>query len=514
MNPTTIPYGPVTPGRSDRGSVLPTRHREQEGMTRPGPRMRIRAGHSYHNYFTVSLGQRNATFVERAMTPLARWFSWAHAVTFVPEPGFEAIHTWNAVPLLTRRPYIITFEDYLPRTPDDIRIGWFERALRDRLLSKQCVALIAISEYALRQFRHQHRDFEGLPELLAKTELLYPVVQPRRTCPKPQSDRLKLLFVGRDFMRKGGPSVLRAHARLREHGIPVETTIVSSLDWKRSGYVGRPDGAIRASRTARFGAGRPDLRRSLPLDAVLRLMDRADYLVFPTFHDTFGFVSLEAFAGGTPVITTNACVLPELVTPGVSGHLLPFENDGVVGKWAWLYGTPIRTISMHMVAPPSALATALFEHLATSWENRRGLRGAQRRSSCGRSRRLPSGNRTDPPGSALREIGSAVGDAARPHGNRMARGQDRAADSMPRCTSEGFSRLRAVVSLLRDRHARPTSRGSSGPRRVLPPSGSSSRPRDRHRRRPHARGSCACSKEQGYPAARSPRRLLHGLGPL
>jgi hypothetical protein len=91
--------------------------------------VRVRTGHSYHVYFSIALGQRNARFVERAMTPLARylsWFPWADAVTFTPEPGFDALHTWNAVPLLTRRPFVTTFEDFMPRTPDDRRIGWIE----------------------------------------------------------------------------------------------------------------------------------------------------------------------------------------------------------------------------------------------------------------------------------------------------------------------------------------------------------------------------------------------------
>ncbi len=335
--------------------------------------IRIRTGHSYHIPFTITLGQRNARFVGRALTPLARylrWFPWADAVSFLPEPGFDAIHSWNTVPLLTRRPFITTFEDYMPRTPDDRRIGWYERALRNRLLSGRCIALIATSQYALRQFRHQHRDFELLPQLLAKTELLYPVVPARRAAPKtPSPDRLKLLFVGRDFMRKGGPVLLRAHAGLRARGVPVETVIVSSLQWAPDDYVGPPDAAYVKDELRGLAQEGVIHHRALPSTAVIPLMDAADYLVFPTFHDTFGFVSLEAMAGGTPVIATNTCVMPEIVTPGENGFLLPFENDAI-GKWRWLYQQADPSYGDAYSRTTHRLAADLVERLAIAWEER------------------------------------------------------------------------------------------------------------------------------------------------
>ncbi len=332
--------------------------------------LRIRTGHSYHVYFTIALGQRNAQFVERAMTPLNRWFDAAGAFSFLPGPGYDAIHAWNAVPLLSRRPYILTFEDFMPRTPTDIRVGWLERWLRDRLLDERCVALVACSDYALRQFRRQHAGFARLPELLAKTEVLYPVTPLRRERPKSSGDRLRLLFVGRDFMRKGGPALVRAHQRLRAAGIPVETTVVSSLQWSPRDYVGPPDARyVQTAHAALVQEGvvhHPDLGNA----AVNALMEEADYLVFPTFHDTFGFVAIEALAAGTPVIATDTCVLPEVVEPGVSGHLLPFDNDAEVGKWTWLYRQADPGYLDAYEDTTARLADALTERLATAWEDR------------------------------------------------------------------------------------------------------------------------------------------------
>lgn len=343
-----------------------------------GARIRIRTGHSYHVYFTIVLGQANATFVERALTPLARlmgtrlapWATWTDAMTFVPEPGFDAVHSWNAVPVLTRRPYIVTFEDFMPRTPEDRRIPWLEKTLSRNMAGSRCIRLIATSDYAVRQFHHQHRDNPDLPALAAKLERIYPVVPPRRTSPKSRSDGLRLLFVGRDFMRKGGPVLLRAHARLRAAGIPVETTIVSSLDWRPTDYVGPPDHSY--VQEALRGLDQEGIvhHRSLNTAAVRDLMDATDYFVFPTFHDTFGFVAIEALAGGTPVIASDTCVQPEIITPGENGHLLPFQNDAVVGKWSWLYKQADRGYLDAYDQATATMADALVERVSSTWEDR------------------------------------------------------------------------------------------------------------------------------------------------
>ena len=150
----------------------------------------------------------------------------------------------------------------------------------------------------------------------------------------------------------------------------MRTTIVSSLRWSVGDYVGPPDPkGIEASEKELSTEGIV-LHRSLPNDEVRRLMAQADFLILPTFHDTFGYVSLEAMAAATPVIATATCAQREIVEPGRSGFLLDFDNDFEVGKWTWLYGKKRPGYIDAYWSTIDSLASAIAVHLRRCWEMR------------------------------------------------------------------------------------------------------------------------------------------------
>jgi glycosyltransferase involved in cell wall biosynthesis len=352
-------------------SATPAR---ESSVSRLGPPLRVRTRRDYYIPFDVNFGQRNAVFLERPWAPLKRVVYWGDAVTFLPEPDYDIVHAVNAVPVFSRRPYVMTFSDFMPRVPEDRYVGWLERWLQRELLSPRCVALLALSEYAARQFREQNRDFPGLARLEEKLEVRYPAVAPRRSEPKPApTDELKLLFVGRDFMRKGGPALVRAHEQLRAAGVPVRTTIVSSLGWKANDtYVDPPSPELVAREHARIEQEGIVHIRSAPNAEVYRLMEETHYFIFPTLHDIFGYVMLEALACATPVIATATNATPEVIEEGRSGHLLPLELDGRLGRWAWTYRTSEPGFVPAYEAATDSLADALAERLAKCWEARDG----------------------------------------------------------------------------------------------------------------------------------------------
>ena len=139
----------------------------------------------------IDFGQRNAVFLKRPLTA-RRLAVWAESFAPVPEPGYDLTHSFNAVPTMTRRPYIVSFESYLPRFPADHDHGiltrpldLLEEHLRARLADDRCIACLAYSQYAQRQFRHQAAGSRHRAAIEAKLRVRYPAFPLRRTTPKP-----------------------------------------------------------------------------------------------------------------------------------------------------------------------------------------------------------------------------------------------------------------------------------------------------------------------------------------
>lgn len=331
---------------------------------------RVRSDRTYQMPFLVNLGQRNAEITNRYLMPLRKLWPWTGAFAFIG-PGYDLIHSLNSVPLLTRLPYIISFEDFIPRTPTDIRVAALERVLTQRIARQQCVALVAMSRYALRQMRAQHRHSPELPALLAKTEVIHPAVPARDVRPRPMGQRLRLLFVGNDYMRKGLPVLARAHATLVRWGIPAESTAVTALRWNRRDYIGPPDrDIVECEKMRLFRSGVRILPKLQNLE-VMQLMRESDFLVMPTFHDTFGYVVLEALSHATPVIATNTCAMPEMIEHGRNGWLLDFPNESEVGKWQGIYRNADPDYTARYAAELDRLGVELADALARLWDERR-----------------------------------------------------------------------------------------------------------------------------------------------
>jgi glycosyltransferase involved in cell wall biosynthesis len=117
--------------------------------------------------------------------------------------------------------------------------------------------------------------------------------------------RVRLLFVGGDFVRKGGDVLLTAFRK--DLGRDCELDIVTRENVNT-------DGLANVRIHHGLGPNAPGL---------LELYARADVFVFPTFADTLPLVNMEAMASGLPVVTTNVGALTEEIEEGVTGFLVP-----------------------------------------------------------------------------------------------------------------------------------------------------------------------------------------------
>jgi glycosyltransferase involved in cell wall biosynthesis/GT2 family glycosyltransferase len=119
------------------------------------------------------------------------------------------------------------------------------------------------------------------------------------------NDRLRVLFVGGDFSRKGGETLVEAMKSLDGE---VELDVVTGV---------RPPSISTASST------RVHLGLDHASDELFELFRRADVFVLPTIGETYGLVLCEAMACGLPIVATNVGAIPEIVEDGRSGVLVP-----------------------------------------------------------------------------------------------------------------------------------------------------------------------------------------------
>lgn len=116
-------------------------------------------------------------------------------------------------------------------------------------------------------------------------------------------DGKNILFVGVDWEGKGGPELLRAFRLVRSRIPDATLTIVGcSPPLQQAGcrIVGR-----------------------IPPHELSQYYANASLFCLPTRHEAFGISILEAMAHRLPIIATNVGAIPEMVTSGKNGFLVP-----------------------------------------------------------------------------------------------------------------------------------------------------------------------------------------------
>jgi glycosyltransferase involved in cell wall biosynthesis len=128
---------------------------------------------------------------------------------------------------------------------------------------------------------------------------------------------VRLLFVGADFARKGGPTLVEAFRSglHREYRLDIVTKDANAAR-ELAGVEGI---CVHSGLTA----------NSAPLQ---KLYAEADLFVFPTRADCLPIAVMEAMAAGLPVITTNVGALREEVADGVNGLIVPPGDAGAVAE--------------------------------------------------------------------------------------------------------------------------------------------------------------------------------------
>jgi glycosyltransferase involved in cell wall biosynthesis len=113
-----------------------------------------------------------------------------------------------------------------------------------------------------------------------------------------------IVFVGRDFERKGGEVLLRAFAHVREQ-VPAARLELIGVERRPV-----PPGVTSHGKLS-------------DREALAAFYRRARVFCMPSLYEPYGFVFGEAMAHGIPCVGTTVQSIPELLDHGAAGLLVP-----------------------------------------------------------------------------------------------------------------------------------------------------------------------------------------------
>jgi glycosyltransferase involved in cell wall biosynthesis len=233
---------------------------------------------------------------------------------------YDIAHLFNEFSL-SKKPWVSTFETKIPFLKNkmdiiDKRNRYMIAKVLKACASDSCKAIIAMSKCAMRLELGLLSHFPEYENHIRKKLVhIYPpqklFIQSFEEKLIDLHGKLKFIFVGREFYRKGGYDILRCFERLADR-YDFELIIVSGLNnINRQIYSEENELAARKI-IEKYNGSWLTYYSELENDAVIRLMKGCHVGLLPTYSDTFGYSVLELQACGCPTITTDVRALPEI----------------------------------------------------------------------------------------------------------------------------------------------------------------------------------------------------------
>ena len=211
-----------------------------------------------------------------------------------------------SVGIMRRVPSVVSI-DATPRNFDLVAAGYGHdvgrpgaESIKARIVGRSlhaAAAVVAWSDWVRRSLVDDYGVDPATIRVIPPGTRIPPSV-PRRTA----GERLRLLFVGGDFQRKGGRELLAA---LEDADFPWQLDVVTQTGIEPR----RPEVVVHHG----LRSGSAELAR---------LYAESDLFVFPTHADASPFTVVEAMAAGLPVITTRVGAIPEMISDGQTGMLV------------------------------------------------------------------------------------------------------------------------------------------------------------------------------------------------
>jgi starch synthase len=243
-------------------------------------------------------------------------------------------HTWYAnlaghlASLLYGVPHVMTVHSLEPLRPwkaEQLGGGYAVSSWCEQTAVEAAAAIIAVSD-------GMRSDVLGTyPAVPAsKVHVIRNGIDTTEYAPDPATDVLErygvdparpsVIFVGRITRQKGVPVLLRAAARLE----PAAQLVLCAGQPDTPELAAEVEGLVADLRAARSGVRW--IPEMLPKRAVIQLLTHATVFACPSLYEPLGIVNLEAMACGTAVVGSAVGGIPEVVSDGETGLLVPPDD--------------------------------------------------------------------------------------------------------------------------------------------------------------------------------------------
>lgn len=204
--------------------------------------------------------------------------------------------------------------------PDEVIRDWHRM---EELALKKCKLAIYSSDWAAQSAIHDYGADPAKVKVVPfganiENELNFTVVadaihtRPRDCC--------KLLFLGVDWLRKGGNIAYQVAEKLNQTGLKTELTVLGcqpEIDQPLPDFVHTPGFISKSTK-----AGREQIRQ---------LILESHFLILPTLADCTPIVFSEANSLGVPCLSTKVGGVPTIIKDGMNGQL--FAKDAHITEY-------------------------------------------------------------------------------------------------------------------------------------------------------------------------------------
>lgn len=237
-------------------------------------------------------------------------------VVFAPAAAREAIFSCGRTPFVFLNDAIFSqVVAFYPRFMNHARLTLWEAEQTERLCVRRAAAAIFSSRWASDAAAARYEVCsEKLHAIPFGANLQN---APASIIPKslPVDRPLRLLLVGKEWLRKGIDTALEAVRIARERGCDITLTVLGCKD---APAVDKPPWLRMIPWLSKADASGNHAYRDLLLES--------DLFILPARAECWGIVLNEAAAFGIPALASDSGGIPELVVDGVSGFIHPVSG--------------------------------------------------------------------------------------------------------------------------------------------------------------------------------------------